>query len=339
MKIELSELYKYFESIYHDDYYFGLHGISERPDMPEEYESLTTEEKAKNIIENGLNNNRHISIKSTCKILGRLSTSYEEEKSLTTEFIYRPYKTQDNFYVVIVAIPVVFKKSDGTIYFTGWMKPNVRYSDDISELECITDIICEDKIPKEFILGYYHYNKDDKEVEFIKNKSFCEELDEEEKDKFIEEHIESKNLMVEAFTGMMSIDTMMLLSYINKEHREPEIDVLNNIIEEHQEYLRKEPVKDEELISFKELYEGENNIKEEIINHRFKDKNLLKDIGYYSYHQIPDFTYVSYLDFEAWVKKMGNDPYKLCVYQYMLYYKELSRIYLKKIGKTTANQY
>ena len=117
-------------------------------------------------MDNGLLNNRQISIKSTCHIFGRLSDTYERNKYSIIDFNnLNVYKTELEHFVVVVAVPVIFSHSDGRRIFGGWMNPNIPYNDDKSPFECITDFLFKTGIPKEIILGYYHFNSDEKDVE------------------------------------------------------------------------------------------------------------------------------------------------------------------------------
>ena len=86
MKIKKSNLFSYFEELLGPSFFVGLHGISDNPDFKNEYSDLSKEEKAKNIVSMGLINSRHKSIKSTCRIFGRLSETYKKNKDSYTSW-------------------------------------------------------------------------------------------------------------------------------------------------------------------------------------------------------------------------------------------------------------
>ena len=86
MRIKKDSLFSYFEDLLGSSFYVGLHGIADDSDLKNEYSNLSKEEKARNIISTGLINSRCMSIKSTCKIFGRLSETYKDNKSLILNF-------------------------------------------------------------------------------------------------------------------------------------------------------------------------------------------------------------------------------------------------------------
>lgn len=201
MKINKKDIFKYLEERTGSIAYIGLHGISENPDINTNFSNFTTEEKAENILKTGLLNNRQCSISRTCVIYGNLSNTYEEQKNLIISLNnYSAYDTQGTQFIVVVAIPIIFECSDKSMIFGGWMNPTTEYS---TEFKCLTDKAFKFGIPKEMILGYYSYNPQDEEVEFIENKSYYSELSQPEKDIFIKRYIDKETDESYSFSGIL----------------------------------------------------------------------------------------------------------------------------------------
>jgi len=198
MVIKRDELFKFLEELTGDKCYVGLHYIFDDSDFKNEFSHLSKEEKAINIMKTGLINERMASMKSTCKIFGNLSTTYESNKNEvigTNRFSFTSLNGEN--VVVVVAVPIVFEDTKGRKLFGGWMNPGMGFNDDDSPLECITDKLFEQNIPKETILGYYTFDDGDKEIEFISNDKHYLLLSDEEKDKFIQEYFDKNDCSID----------------------------------------------------------------------------------------------------------------------------------------------
>lgn len=342
MKIKRRELFKYFEEKFGNEYYIGFHGISDNPDIKNQYADMTKTKKAENILKEGLINERQISIKSTCQIFGRLTDTYEKDKSVIYKMNgFSCYKTEKEHVVVIVAIPVSFKHSDGRNIFGGWMNPNQYYSDDDSPFECVTDKLFKERIPKEMILGYYYFNNDNKEAELIFNDGYYDQLSQEQKDRFIEENFDKNNLAINLNEGNYVKDITKKCQNqpeteyesINGEvrirHNREKVKLRGNMLEQANEFVEEnkktkdntqtkgytfeelenipiEQIDIERVIpTYEMITSSKYQIKEILINKIFKDdRNLASEIGYYRVNGIEENEYVNITEFEEWVKKI-----------------------------------
>ena len=363
MKIKRQELFKYLEERYGNNYYFGLHGISDMPDIKNAYTDMPKLEKAKNILKTGLINERQLSIKSTCEIFGRLSDTYEKNKRVVLNMNkFTCYRTADEHVVVIVAVPIEFKHSDGRNIFGGWMNPLVYYSDDNSPFECVTDKLFKQRIPKEMILGYYYFNSKDQEAEIILNDGYYDKLSQEQKDIFIEEIFDRNNLAINLndenfiaeITQKCEDQSEEEFEYINGEmlirRNRYNVSLINNMIEQSTEFIKEReksensnsetiesytyeeienmPIEQIDLDKLDPSYEmitsGKYQIREILINKMFDGyKNLAKEVGYYSVNGINENEHVDVETFEEWIRKCKNTPDNLYEIQYQRYYKEI----------------
>ena len=368
MKLKRRELFRYFEEIFGNEYYIGFHGISDNPDIKNQYADMKKTEKAENILKEGLINERQISIKSTCKIFGRLSDAYEKDKSVIWSMNeFSCYRTAKQHVVIIVAVPVSFKHSDGRNIFGGWMNPNQGYSDDDSPFECVTDKLFKKRIPREMIFGYYYFDDNDKEAELVLNDEYYDKLSQEQKDRFIEEMFDKNNLdinlnkenFVEDIIKKCQNQSKTEYEYINGNiyvrHNHGEVKLRENMVEQANEFME-ENEKPERITcvdgyTFEELenipieqidierviptYEmitsSKYQIKEILINKTFRNNmNIANEIGYYSANGIEENEHVNVTEFEEWVKKYRN-PDELYEEQYQRYYKEIEEEFKKHI--------
>lgn len=361
MRINRKESFRYFEELLGDNYYVGLHGISNHPDIENEYFKMNKEEKAKNILNIGLLNHRKKSIKSTCRIFGRLSTLYNKDKKSILEFNkFLPYRSDNNNYVIVVAIPIVFEHSDGRKIFGGWMNPNIHYNDDNSPFECITDLMFYDKIPKEMILGYYNFNTSDEELAFTPNNKHYSYLEQEEKDKFIKDYFDENDFVIDLnnLSNKYKYDGVFkdYYKFINGRYMHITSFLIDNIENELKEYsFSKSFSKEDTNLDFYTFEELENLTIEEIniekikpdlnilinskyairdifINKLFENnKSLAKEVGYYLYNSVNDMEYIEVKEFEDWIINCGNIPERLYDLHYQRYYKELEKEFFDKI--------
>jgi len=370
MRIKRSELFKYFEQRYGNSCYFGFHGISDNPDIKNQYTDMPKIEKAKNIIRQGLINERQISIKSTCVIYGRLSDTYKKDKSAILDMNkFSCYKTKKQHVVVIVAVPVSFKHSDGREIFGGWMNPNVSYGDEDSPFECITDKLFEKRIPKEMILGYYYFDDDDKEAELIFNDEYYDRLSQKQKDKFIEETFDQNNVAININEENYVSDIIKKCKnqpekevaerngHLYYRHNEGHIRLRESMIEQANAFMGENEKKEESDIGVGYTYEeleslpieqldiervvptyemivsSKYQIKDVLINKLYnKGLNLASEIGYYSVNGIKENEYVDINSFEEWVSQYRN-PEELYQEQYQKYYKEIKEEFKNNLKK------
>ena len=368
MKIKRQELFKYFEERYGNSCYFGLHGISDNPDIKNQYTDMPKMEKARNILKEGLINERQISIKSTCYILGRLSDTYQKDKNkILTMNQYKCYLTKKQHVIMIVAVPVSFRHSDGREIFGGWMNSGVPFSDGDSMFECITDRLFKRRIPKEMILGYYYFENDDKEAELIFNDEYYDRLSQEQKDRFIETTFDHNNLAInlneenyeEDIIKKCKNQTGIEFEYINGNvhirANSGKIKLRENMIEQANQFIKEgKKTKDKitvEGYTFEELqdlpieqidierviptYEmitsSKYQIKDVLINKAFsKEGNLASQIGYYIDNRIQENEHIDINQFEEWVRRHRN-PEEVYVEQYQKYYKEIKEEFRKHL--------
>lgn len=373
MKIKKNELFKYLEELLGNSCYVGLHGISEDPDIKNEFSDMTTVEKAKNIVKEGLRNERKMSIKSTCAIFGRLTETYKENKKLILELNgYTAYKTEGQHVIVIVAVPVTFDHSDGRKIFGGWMNINTPYNDDSSPFECVTDRVFKNGIPQEMILGYYAYNKNESEVDFVFNDEHYLNLSQDARDRFIQETFDANQMAIdinnanyrnrirESLTDEPRIYTEVINGEIRIRWNSNNVSLIDNMLAQSEEYLSEQdrysqPAKGEisaytieelQAIPLEEIdisrikpdlqmmTSSKYEIREIIINKVFKEKgNLAKDVGYYITTGIDENEHIDPQTFEEWVKKYGNTPENLYEIQYQRYYKELEEEFVNNIKR------
>ena len=368
MKLKRGDLFKYFEERFGNEYYIGFHGISDNPDIKNQYTNMTKTEKAENILKEGLINERQLSIKSTCEIFGRLSDTYEKDKSVILSMNrFSCYRTEKQHVVIIVAIPVSFKHSDGRNVFGGWMNPHQGSSDDDSPFECITDKLFKKRIPREMIFGYYYFDNNDKEAELVLSDVYYDKLSQEQKDRFIEEIFDENNLAINLNEGSYVEDIMKkcqnqpekeledinghLVYRYNSDNvklRENMIEQANEFIEENDkperithvdgytfEELENVPIEQIDIERVIPTYEmvtsSKYQIKEVLINKNFSNhENLANEVGYNSINGIKEKEHVNVTEFEEWVKKYRN-PEELYEEQYQRYYKEIEEEFKKHI--------
>lgn len=368
MRIKRQELFKYFEERYGNSCYFGLHGISDNPNIKNQYADMSKMEKARNIIKEGLINERQVSIKSTCCILGRLSDTYEKDKnSILTMNQYLCYLTEKQHVIMIVTVPISFRHSDGREIFGGWMNPGVDYSDDDSPFECITDKLFKEKIPKEMILGYYYFDNDDKEAELIFNDEYYDRLLQEQKDRFIEETFDKNNGSINLNEEGYVDDIMKkcqnqpekeyesINGYLYVRYNRGNIKLRENMIEQANQFIKEgkklkenvtvegytfeefenlpiEQIDIEKVIpNYEMIISSKYQIKDSLINKTFSNEgNLASQIGYYRWNRIQENEHIDINKFEEWVRKYRN-PEEVYQEQYQKYYKEIEEEFKKHL--------
>ena len=351
--IKKRELFKYLEERLENDYYVGLHGISDIPDIQNQYANMSKLEKAESIMKIGLMNERHKSIKSTCKIYGRLSDTYEKYKDQILGMNgYTCYRTKKEHVIVIVAVPTTFEHSDGRKILGGWMNVNVLYSDDDSPVECITDKLFREEIPKEMILGYYYFENENPDAHFVGNDAFYENLAQEQKDKFIEKLFDRNDLAIDLNNTHYMEELMKrvrnqpngydvnlrenMIEQANELQQEKEhncVDKKDGYTFEELEMIPLEKVDIDRIIpTYEMLTSSKYQIKDIILNKCFADDgNLANDVGYYRVNSIHKNEHVDVEEFEKWVKQYNNNPDNLYQVQYQRYYKELGEAFRKHI--------
>ena len=201
--IKKEELFKYFEEISGENYYFALHGIADNADLKNQYSDMSKEEKAQNMLNIGIINARHRTTALTCKIFGNLSETYIREKDAIIDFNnYSFYSKSGNQLIVVLSIPIVFEESTGKKIWGGWgkyTKPN-ETQDFGENAKCISDYSFSRlgfNIPSEVILGYYSYHDGDSVVEFTENPKHYSKLSQKEKDEFIHKYFQEPRIVLD----------------------------------------------------------------------------------------------------------------------------------------------
>jgi len=145
IKVKQDGLAKYLRDLVGDDCSIGLHEIGLN------VINLSKEEAAKKIMREGLDNKRGGTTYFTVAYFGKKGHEFD----INT---YDCYGSIDAKTIVVVAIPEVFEMSNGsTIYGGVFNKRN--YKDDQGHAECVSDYVIKSKIPAEFVLGYYTYDR------------------------------------------------------------------------------------------------------------------------------------------------------------------------------------
>jgi hypothetical protein len=268
---------------------------------------------------------------------------------------------------MIVVVPTFFNHSDERKIFGGWMNAGVKYSDDDSPFECITDQLFKEKIPKEMILGYYYFDTNDTEAELIFNDEYYDRLSQEQKDRFIEETFDKNNVSINLNEDDYVHDIMKKCQ--NQPEKEYElingnlyvrlnkgnIKLRENMIEQANQFMKEDKKLKENVTvkgyTFEEIenslikqidierviptYEmitsSKYQIKDALINKTFSnERNLASQIGYYEYNGIQENENIDVNQFEEWVGKYRN-PDELYEYQYQKYYKEIEEEFKKHI--------
>ena len=154
------------------EYGIGLHGIDTGT-------SAEKQSKALNINSEGLNitNNRK-TILSTAISLG----TNEDVQRLSQDITDYQFGNGTKM-TVVIAVPLYIQNDNGEKIFLGFPEENKRTSGQQYEEHCILDRICGklNKVPPEFILGYYCENLDGSES-FIKNLKHYSNLTQEERE-------------------------------------------------------------------------------------------------------------------------------------------------------------
>lgn len=199
-KIKKDELYYFLNEQLGISAYVGIHGTAKCGDIPNEFDQLPKEEKAKNIMNIGLINARKNNLTLTCKFFGLLpllSQSEDLRKRMKIDDFNRMYYVngydngENGQVMVVAAIPVIFEKSNGNKYFGGWID-NQSSHGHYERPYCFSDLLFAGKIPPECIYGYYTYMHDsDTYVEFHFNPKYYSLLSTEERDSFISDNIEN----------------------------------------------------------------------------------------------------------------------------------------------------
>ena len=188
MTVSKEQVYDLIKQLSEEECYIGLHGIADKADIINEFSNLPKNEKAKKILEIGLKNARGETISHTVRNFGTL----ENIDSSDIENIngYGFYSPSGEEAIVVVSIPLFFEDSSGRKIFGGYKE---RGNSDKERAECITDYIFKDNIPPEMILGYYTYNMNSNNVEFIENPKYYSRLSQSEKDSFINKYFNNFN--------------------------------------------------------------------------------------------------------------------------------------------------
>lgn len=150
------------------------------------------EDVVKSILEKGIINNFY-SVRCTCYPFGRLEDERKTANAIYNVSNFNNYNmySKEEFYNIVVAIPLYFLDSNGHNYFGGIIKPN-NMEKKISNYSICTPIeytMSHKKIiPREFILGYYKSSSFNNYVDFVFNPNYYSFLKQEDKDSFIKEN-------------------------------------------------------------------------------------------------------------------------------------------------------
>ncbi len=188
MTISREQVYELIKQLSENECYVGLHGIADKSDLINEFSHLSKNEKAKKILEVGLKNARGQTISHTVRNFGLLENmTIMDIKNINDYGFYSPSGEEA---IVVISIPLFFEDSNGMKIFGGYKESK---SSDIDSAECITDYIFKDNIPTEMILGFYTYNRNGNNVEFIENPKYYSKLSQSEKDEFINRYFNKYN--------------------------------------------------------------------------------------------------------------------------------------------------
>lgn len=326
MKVTKSDFYLNLKNIFSNSCGMYLHGISDNPDIENKYSTLSNEEIALRIMQEGLYNNYWGTIVRTIMPFGRINDVNNKVKC--TDFTeYTPYRSNPPYTNILLAIPTCFIDTDGNKYFGGWIEKNNYLT---REYNSLLDKALKGKtIPKEFILGYYNFTRDNDELEFIPNKDHYYFMTKEEQTEFIKKYELDKMFNIDKdydeYYAKQLYDDSLELSFLNqikrfKNENEPIITNLDYNSFTFQKYP-----------SFETIMDGEIDIRKELINHTFNNFNLLNGVSFFLYNKdlinqeiIPEY-------FEEWVLSYGNSPIKLYKYLYDNYKEEVLNIYYSKL--------
>ena len=145
IKVKQDGLAKYLRGLVGNDCSIGLHEIG----LNSLYEDR--EESAKKIMSDGLDNIRGGTTYFTVAYYGRNGYEFDINN-------YSCYGSIDAKTIVVVAIPEAFEMSNGSTVYGGIFNKR-KYKDDQGYAECLTDYVFKSKIPAEFVLGYYTYDR------------------------------------------------------------------------------------------------------------------------------------------------------------------------------------
>ena len=191
IKVKQDGIAKYLRDLVGNDCSIGLHEIG----LNSLYEDR--EETANKIMSEGLDNKRDGTTYFTVAYFGKEG----HESDINT---YDCYGSIDVKTIVVVAIPEVFEMSNGSTVYGGIFNKR-NYNDDEGHAECLTDYVFKSRIPSEFILGYYTYDKRNVEITntisgyeygdatFYENPKYYSKLSQEEKDTFISSNYKGNN--------------------------------------------------------------------------------------------------------------------------------------------------
>lgn len=176
-KIKKSDLAESLDELEQGEYGIGIHGIDKG--SREEKQAV-----ADSISNEGVNiNNNSKTILSTAISLG----TNDDMQRIRQEIIGYKFGngTKTN---AVIAVPLYIENESGEKIFLGFPDQNKRTAGQQYEEHCILDRICSklQKIPPQFVLGYYCENPDGSES-FIKNEQHYSNLDSKEREVFFTE--------------------------------------------------------------------------------------------------------------------------------------------------------
>ena len=177
MEIPKKELYETIEKLLLPDSTIGLHGIKLKHNNDTLEENMS---RVFNILDNGLEvkSTRHRGLYGTVQIVGNI----KEDRELLKE-CFKTYRWTDSVNFIIISIPQEVQCIDGRKLYLGIPdieehniidspNPDPNYSYDDIANTCLADVILEQNVPNEFIIGNYRWLNGDN-VNLTLNKNYA----------------------------------------------------------------------------------------------------------------------------------------------------------------------
>ena len=162
MEIPKTELYEIVEKLLLPDSTIGLHGIKLKHNNDSLYENIS---RVFNILDKGLEvkSTRHHGLYGTVHMVG----NERENKEILKEN-FEAYRWADSVNFIIISIPQEIECIDGRKLYLGipdieehilidGPDPDPNYSYDEISNTCLADVVLEQNVPSEFIIGNYRW--------------------------------------------------------------------------------------------------------------------------------------------------------------------------------------
>lgn len=178
-KYNKDEMFEYINNIMANEYYgLGLH--------TSHGENLI--DNLDNILKHGLEIDENKKILSTVSSFGihkKIKSEYLKEDIIS----YSYGRTDELKQNLVILAPSIIESSKGEKVFLGFPQYDTTCAGNDFRISSVLDVACtsenkKEKIPKEFVLGYYTNIND--EINFTKNDGYYKNLSEQEKDEFFD---------------------------------------------------------------------------------------------------------------------------------------------------------